>query len=196
MSRGVKMAVWVGVFIVCAGVGAFVASRTDPFPPGVEDPGIRRSPSVDPAVVAWAFEVDSTTRHDLHVGGSCRSAWVVRADLTELPDGLVNGEGEAELRGDASCDVPNAQVQATSIAMFVSGTRRGTTIRLTLEERGREPAGSRDVGGFTNTLSEMRFVFEGLGRRATDHVVVERGDGTLGTYVSDSDALIRCTGGC
>lgn len=41
MSGWVKVVVWILVLLVCAGAGAFVASRTDPFPPGVEDPGAR-----------------------------------------------------------------------------------------------------------------------------------------------------------
>ncbi len=194
---------WTVVLLASAGVGAFVASRSDPFPPGVEDPGVRpsstdasTSPTLDPALVRWELTVESRTRHDLHVGGSCHSEWQVQALLTELPTGTVAGEGLATLQEPATCDFPNAQIQAGTIEIRVSGFRREGSMQLEMKEAGRDPIGGRDLGGFANTLGDMTFVFEGLGARATDVVVVERPDGDLGTYVSASRARLRCDEGC
>ena len=39
MPKAVKILLWIGAFLACAGVGAYVAAHTDPFPPGVDDPG-------------------------------------------------------------------------------------------------------------------------------------------------------------
>ena len=72
---------WVALFAACAGVGAFVAAHTNPFPPGVEDPGVERTPSptptptATPAGAAWSGGAGARTRHDLFVGGSCASDW-------------------------------------------------------------------------------------------------------------------------
>ena len=44
MRKGVKVAAWVAVFLACAGVGAYVAAHTDPFPPGVDRPGATAPP--------------------------------------------------------------------------------------------------------------------------------------------------------
>ena len=79
MRRGLKIVVWVGVFAVCAGAGAFVAAHTNPFPPGVEDPGARSttppSTSPSPASERWSLAMTSATRHELHVGGASATAY-------------------------------------------------------------------------------------------------------------------------
>ena len=45
MRRGVKVAAWAAVFLACAGVGAFIAAHTDPFPPGVDRPSATSPPA-------------------------------------------------------------------------------------------------------------------------------------------------------
>jgi hypothetical protein len=47
--RLVKVITWVLVFALCAALGAVVAANTDPFPPGVDDPGVRPSADGSPA---------------------------------------------------------------------------------------------------------------------------------------------------
>jgi hypothetical protein len=57
---------WVGILLACAGVGAFVASRSDPFPPGVRDPGAVPSESPSPSkpdLVRWELTMSSRTKH-------------------------------------------------------------------------------------------------------------------------------------
>jgi hypothetical protein len=41
VPRWAKVLIWIVVFAAFAAAGAYAASRTDPFPPGVEDPGAR-----------------------------------------------------------------------------------------------------------------------------------------------------------
>ena len=54
MRKGVKVAAWAAVFLACAGVGAYIAAHSDPFPPGVDRPsatgatGSPASPSTSP----------------------------------------------------------------------------------------------------------------------------------------------------
>ena len=48
MRRLGKVLAWTLVFAACAAVGAVVAANTNPFPPGVEDPGARLDGSSDP----------------------------------------------------------------------------------------------------------------------------------------------------
>ncbi len=39
MHRVLKVAAWAALFLACAGVGAYIAAHSDPFPPGVDRPG-------------------------------------------------------------------------------------------------------------------------------------------------------------
>jgi hypothetical protein len=60
--RLLKVAAWAAVFLTCAGIGAFVAAQTDPFPPGVDDPGLRPTPSTGtdaPGLVTWPAVLSS-----------------------------------------------------------------------------------------------------------------------------------------
>jgi len=191
VPKALKVIVWIAVFVACAGVGALIASRSNPFPPGVSDPGARptATPSRTPASpTVWELGMVSGTRHRLHVGGSCRSAWGISGTLTIQPDGQAAGNATAALRGPATCDFPQSQVQTKKIALVVTGRRVGETVRLAFSEAGRTPVGSQDLGGFTNTLSLIRPVvrISGDGERGAASVEASRPDGDLGTYSSDS----------
>ena len=199
MSRGRRVAMWVGILLLCAAAGAFVASRTDLFSPDVEDGGTSPTPTatVTPAEpVRWTFTMRSRSRHDLYVGGSCATTWTLRTTLTELETGTLAGEGDAVSAGPAVCDTPTAQLEAESIAVIVTGVRTGDTIRIVLREAGREPVGGRDLGGFANTLRDVELVFRDVGTRARTVETVERPDGNLGSYVSVTIAVLACRSGC
>ncbi len=83
MRRWIKVAAWAAVFLACAGVGAFIAAHTDPFPPGVDRQGESPFPTVSPTPsptpaprpVVWAGTLRSVTYHDLYVGGRCTTRW-------------------------------------------------------------------------------------------------------------------------
>ena len=199
MSRGHRIAMWVGILLLCAAAGAFVASRTDLFSPDVEDGGASPTPTatLTPAEpVRWTFTMRSRSRHDLYVGGSCETTWSLRTTLTELETGTLAGEGDAVSGGPAVCDTPTAQLEAESIAVIVTGARAGATIRLVLREAGREPVGGRDLGGFANTLGDVELVFRDVGTRARTVETVERPDGNLGSYGSVAVATLACRSGC
>lgn len=192
MPKAVKIILWVVVFAAAVAAGAFMASRSDPFPPGVEDPGARpitptptRTP---PSPTIWALEMTSATAHHLHVGGSCRSDWRIRGTITIRPDGTAAGQGSAELSQPATCDFPQSQVQTKKIALVVTGKLAEGSLRLSFSEAGRTPVGSQDLGGFTNTLSLIKPVLRirDGSERATASVQASRPDGDLGSYSSDS----------
>ena len=194
MPKVVKIILWVVVFAAAVGAGAFMASRSDPFPPGVEDPGARPiipTPThAAPSPTVWALEMTSATAHHLHVGGSCRSDWRVRGTITIKPDGTAAGQGSAVLSQPANCDFPQSQVQTKKIALVVTGKLADGSLRLSFSEAGRTPVGSQDLGGFTNTLSLIRPVLRirDGSERATVSVQASRPDGDLGSYSSDSRA--------
>lgn len=192
MPKAVKIILWVVVFAAAVAAGAFMASRSDPFPPGVEDPGARpttptptRTP---PSPTIWALEMTSATAHHLHVGGSCRSDWRIRGTITIQPNGRAAGQGSAELGQPATCDFPQSQVQTKKIALVVTGKLAEGSLRLSFSEAGRTPVGSQDLGGFTNTLSLIKPVLRirDGSERATASVQASRPDGDLGSYSSDS----------
>ena len=193
MPKAVKIILWVVVFATAIAAGAFMASRSDPFPPGVEDPGARPTITPKPTRTApgptdWALDMTSTTAHHLHVGGSCRSDWRVTGTITIQPDGTAAGRGSAALTGPATCDFPQSQVQTKKIALVVTGTLAKGSLRLAFSEAGRTPVGSQDLGGFTNTLHWIRPLLKirDDSERAIASAQVRRPDGDLGSYSSDS----------
>ena len=202
MPKALKIVLWIAVFAAAAGAGAFMASRSDPFPPGVEDPGARpvSTPTPTPTptqsgptATVWALSMDSDTRHALHVGGSCRSDWRVTGTVTVQPNGRAAGDANAVLRAKVACDFPQSQVQTRKIHLVVTGTRAGGSLRLSFSEAGRSPIGSQDLGGFTNTLSLIRPVIRLRDRADRGHasVSVSKPDGDLGTYSSTSALQLR-----
>lgn len=201
MRRPVKIALWVLVFVACATAGAVVASNVDPFPPGVEDPGARPSasgsttPSPPSETTVVRLVVDADTRHELYVGGSCTSDWVLRVDVVVDADGAATGTGEGRLRPGAACSFDTAQLQARGVTLAAQGHVQEGTLLLAIREDGdRTPTGAVDLGGLVETLPRLRLAVPIDGPR--DVVDVERPDGELGRYVARYRASARCREGC
>jgi len=154
-----KFALWVFILLACAGIGAFVASRSNLFPPEVDvpspSPSASPSPSVEPST-HWRLMLTSRSSHAYRVGGSCTSDWRMRARIRVAPDGAVAGEGVAHLRPGARCDFPSGQVQAGAVVIRITGARDGRSLDLRLRPLGVEPPGAQDLGGFVRTLSATR----------------------------------------
>jgi hypothetical protein len=199
VPRWVKRTLWLGVFGVCAGAGAFVAAHTNPFPPGVEDPGARPTTpaptSSEPVSERWNLLMDSATRHDLHVGGSCRSRWFTSGHVTVLPDGTTEGEALAELRG-WGCDFPVAQVQTRRVTLLVTGRTSGGRVVLGFKRAGVAPTGSQDLGGFLATISRLAPAIRFTDGRASAVIEASRPDGDLGRFVDNGEIQLDCATGC
>ena len=148
---------WTLVFAACATVGAVVAANTDPFPPGVEDPGVRSSASPtgtpEPGTTggSWLVRIDTRTYHDLFVGGRCAANWRIDVGIA-VADGPIDGAGAAVRKSDLRCDEPTAQVQAERIDMRAVGSLRDGILRVRLEETARSPDGSQELSGFLDTI--------------------------------------------
>jgi hypothetical protein len=204
MSRPVKIVIWVVVFAAFAGAGAIVAANTDPFPPGVEDPGARPtptsstpSPTGQPRLVTFAVDLQVESRHDLYVGGMCDTDWEASLRVVADESGSVAGEGDVQLVGEAVCSFGQAQIQAETIAVEVGGTLGDGVLRLTLVEVGRDPLGSKELGGFAKTLELIRPQIhlggEGGGKELVSAV---RGDGDRGKFLSESRFQVECVRSC
>jgi hypothetical protein len=155
-----KTFLWAGILLVCAGVGAFIASRSNLFPPGVRDPSMLPSESPSPSkadLVRWSLTMFSRTTHTYHVGGSCTSDWRLRGEIGVAESGRVRGHGVARLLLGANCDFPSAQVQTQRVDIAILGRRDGDEIDLHFQEERRKPAGSQDLGAFLKTLTTLRF---------------------------------------
>ncbi len=153
---------WVGILLACAGVGAFVASRSNPFPPGVGEteasPSGSPSPEAsEPEPVRWALTMASRTTHTYRVGGSCTSDWRARGHILLSESGRVEGRAIARLQPGAKCDFPSAQVQARRIVVVIVGRREAGELDLRFSEGDRRPVGSQDLGAFLETLTRLRF---------------------------------------
>jgi hypothetical protein len=194
VPKPLKIVVWVVVFAACGGLGAFVASRSNPFPPGVEDPGAHATTpptSAAPAPTSWALTMRIDTQHTLHEGGACRSDWNVSGTIEIQPNGKTSGAADAKLASPAACDFSQSQVQAEAIRIVVSGDRTGGVLRLSFAEAGRTPVGSSDLGGLTNTLRFIRPAVKLPPGARSGHArtKVTRSDGDLGSY--NSTTLLR-----
>ncbi len=200
MRRGVKVVVWIVVFAVCAGAGAYVAAHTNPFPPGVEDPGARSTSSAASPSASrprWTGTMRSRTEHVLHVGGGCSTDWITTLSFRIDGDGKAHGAGTSRLLGDPRCDFPVAQVQTTAARVRVTGTTQGVTLHLRLVRQGPlDPVGSHDLGGFIETLVLMHPVIEVAAPPGRWYFAARRPDGDLGFYRSRNVLAARCVKGC
>ena len=193
--------VWVLVLAACAAAGAVVASRTDPFPPGVEDPGARPtgavtpsggpSPSAPPEPPDVTVRLRAGSEHVLRVGGTCVSSWSGTIPLRFSSGDRLVGEGEMLLES-AGCGFDTAQVQTVLVVVRAMGTLEGDRLRLRFEEVSIAPAGSQDLGGFVATLGAIRPSIRLADGRGSDTVRVARPDGEQGRYVSDTKASATC----
>lgn len=158
MRGWARTLVWVAILLGCAGVGAFIASRSNPFPPSVRDPAsLAPSPSPSTEEVArWSLTLSSRTRHAYRVGGSCTSDWRMRGQIEITQSGRVRGQGRARLLPGARCDFPSAQIQAQRVILRIVGRRDRGRLDLRFREAERRPIGSQDLGGFLRTLGALR----------------------------------------
>jgi hypothetical protein len=198
MRRILKVALWVAIFAVCAGVGAFIASRTNPFPPGVSDPGavsvtVGPSPtsSPGPTGVTWGGQVTATTSHQLFVGGSCSTAWRIHLSFFVDDFGKVTGSGTAQLRGSLRCDFQTAQVQTRTLHLRVSGRHAHGRIALGFAVTGRTPTGSDDYGGLIRTLPAFPAMRVQTGS-LRGPIQLQVSDGDQGHYVATYQVALSC----
>lgn len=203
MRRALKVIAWVVVFAACAGVGALIAAHTNPFPPGVEDPGARTSTPISPTPtpsgpgpVGYSAIAGARTYHDLFVGGRCATAWRISLLVSGGgPTGHVAGTGVARLVGGLRCDFHTAQVQSERLKLMVAGHRRANILDLNLTVVSRDPVGSNDYGGLIGTLT--RFPSVKLdGGKGLAAVLVTVPDGDQGTYGARYRLSVTCGTAC
>ena len=160
MRGWLKVLMWAGILLVCAGVGAFLASRSNPFPPGVPDPGAVPSESPGPSptpVEVRSLRLVSRTAHTYHVGGSCTSDWEMDSAVRISPAGRVRGSGVARLRPGNACDFPTAQVQARRVVLRIVGRTNGDAVVIRFQTEKVVPFASQDLGAFVDTIETLRF---------------------------------------
>jgi hypothetical protein len=201
VPRWVKVVIWIVVFAACAGVGAYVAAHTDPFPPGVDDPGARATPSSTdsssaspgPSAQRWRIAVRGSSEHAFRVGGTCSSSWSGSARFPVMDDGIV-GDPRLALTGGGSCDFPVAQVQAERLDLALIGASEDGQPVLAMRVVGREPPGAEDLGGFATAIVRERFSLApgttsaGAGSQLSD--------GRGGTIQSSVRVTMGCVSGC
>ncbi len=187
MRRGIKVAAWAAVFLACAGVGAFIAAHTDPFPPGVDRPGASpvatrdasSSPSPAPAVRGCG-SVQSVTYHDLYVGGRCTTRLAREPPFTV--DSRAGSGHRARAAGrQASLRLPDRADAGASVRVAVVGGTLEGGVALRLSQASIDPTNGRDYGAFGAFLpirmllaTNDNGVHERIDRRRVD----EQGRGT------------------
>ena len=198
MPRWLKVLIWIVVFAACAGVGAYVAAHTDPFPPGVDDPGARAvpsstdQPSASPSLERWRIAVRGSAGHAFRVGGTCSSSWSGSSRFPVSEDGIA-ADARIELAGDGSCDFPVAQVQAERLELALVSDVDGGELMLGMRVVGRSPPGAEDLGGFATAIVRERFALApGVSAGAGSQLA----DGKGGTIESSVRVAVRCVSGC
>jgi hypothetical protein len=183
-----KALLWIGVLLACAGVGALIASRSNPFPPEVRSNELPSSPSPSPqAFERWSIEMTSRSAHAYRVGGTCTTDWRVRGRLQVAASARVAGTGIARLTAGPDCDFSTAQVQTERLSLRFVGTELDGRLELRLRALADTPTGSQDLGGFEATLSRIRLSIRVRdGARAT--ASAERTDENGDVYTSRSSA--------
>jgi hypothetical protein len=198
VRRLLKPAVWTVVFLVCAGLGAYIAAHTDPFPPGVDRPtgetgSAPVSPSPEPRDERWTGTMRTVAEHRLYVGGTCRSRWRTRIHLSVDDRGAVQGTAVALPVGLAHCDFEQSQEQARRIRMTVGGTKaQGAALSITFVDLTPDPLGSTDLGGFLTFLQVPRLACDSTdGAMAHLSFHKEQKDGNRGVYTFDGAVDLR-----
>jgi hypothetical protein len=204
MRKPLKVAAWASLFLACAGVGAYIAAHSDPFPPGVDRPGASPAGSVTPSgspvpqVQRWEGVIRTVSRHEFYVGGACRSRWRTSVRFRIDDSGAVDGLAVSHVVGGARCDFPEVQVQSRMIRSTVSGDYSPTGVITLVFGRPRmTPAGSGDLGGFLTFLEIPRLACQTLdGDTADTAFDKQRDDGDRGTYRFTGTVSLHCLGNC
>ncbi len=184
MRRSVKVIGWVFAFSASFAVGAVIAAHSDPFPPGVTDPGAAvtsTTPPPTPAGTTLTGTLDLRTVHTLYVGGACRTNWRGTLPLQVDSTGTVTGTGTLDLLGGLHCDFPVVQVQAKTITVSVAGSVKGQRVSLTLTDTGRDPKASSDFGGLAHTVEFLKL---SVATGGSQQVHAYRSDGDRGGYTA------------
>jgi hypothetical protein len=186
MHRAAKILAWVIAFSACFAVGAVIAAHSNPFPPGVVDPGLPVSPTgVATPTPTQAPTLTGTlhlqTVHYLYVGGACRTNWKATLALEVDDKGGVTGTGTIDLAGGLHCDFSVLQVQTKNVIVHVKGTMDGKRVSVALTEAARDPKGSSDFGGL---LHNLRFLKLSVVTGQEQQVHAARSDGDRGTYTA------------
>jgi hypothetical protein len=208
MPRPVRIALWSAAFVAAAGIGAFVAAHSNPFPPSVDGGGTPTvalttgpPPSSPPQV--WSGTIESTTSHVLYVGGTCETDWRGTLLLTVHEDASVQGRGTVRRVGPLRCDFPTSQAQIARFTLVVTGNATSKGFELHLAEATRTPStGADDYGGFLRTVlrpgsrSTLSVPATGTLKASGSvamHVVDAEG---RGTYTSRTRARVACSKHC
>ena len=196
MRRAWKIVGWVFAFSACFAVGAVIAAHSDPFPPGVTDPGATVAPTPIPSLASGPTltgTLDLQSAHNLYVGGACRTNWQGTMIVQQDAAGSVDGTGAFHLVGGLHCDFPVIQVQTKTVHVGVTGSVKGKRVSLRLTEAGSDPKASSDFGGLTHTVPFLTLAAP-LGGQQLVHA--SRSDGDRGTYTTTGTFTVSCTANC
>jgi hypothetical protein len=207
MPRALKALLWTLAFVAAAGIGAFMAAHSNPFPPNVDDGGtptvaLTSGPSSSLSQV-WKGTIESTTSHRLYVGGTCESDWRGTLLLTVHDDASVRGVGTVRRTGPLRCDFSTDQAQVARFTLVVTGTARSRGFELHVTEAAMTPSsGADDYGGFLRTVlrpgARSVLMVPATGPLAASGTVpmhLVDADGR-GTYVSRTRVRLGCQRRC
>jgi len=188
MRKAIKIVIWAAAFLASAGIGAYIAANSEPFPPDVDRPlaapgaTVAPAPSPAPRPARWVATFRSSTYHQLYYGGRCTTNWRGSLRFNVFDTGVVEGKGVIVLAGRLECDFPIAQVQARRLTVDVVGRVRGRRATLRLTSGSISPDGSRDYGGLFAMLPvrfEMRLSGAGATAQVNGSRLDEQGRGTF-----------------
>ena len=171
---------WAGILLACAAVGAFIASRSNLFPPGVRDtgpvPGVSPSPSpAGPELVRW--QLDDVQPDHAHLPGRRVLLEQLARARADPADGVRPRRGRviARLRPGATCDFPSAQIQARRVVVLIVGRRDAGELDLRFREGDRRPVGIAGPGRLPQDADHAPVLDPRTSRRRSEQAEADRG---------------------
>jgi hypothetical protein len=178
MSRSLKIAFWAVVLVGCAALGAFVASRSHPFPPDVSG---RENAHERPTRLMWAVSLQLRTTHTPSSGNSCSATWDVKIVFPNFGR-APRGTGTATRVGDLRCDASNAQREADAMKVPLRALLRGPEFRIRLASGPLSPEDAQELSGLAPVVDGLHLHLE-TGSSAPVRREVEDGRGGLSVGV-------------
>ena len=204
MRTPVKIVAWTLAFAAAAGAGAYVAAHTDPFPPGVDDPGARSTspstsvvptPTSEPEPRRWQVDAEVGSEHQLHVEGPVTPTGRSKASSRNAAEVASIGVGRRHAARRRRVPVPDGRRPGRD-GRSCGSSRRGRSSQVSASTFAcgqQESRGRRGAATWAGScpLDPRRVDRVATGRVERSLQAPDGNDGVLPRHVGHQDPLRR-----